>query len=221
MDSKNSKKIISVLKVSIFYLILFVSVQINAQDIPASSNGNLTFYLDHSCFSSSNDTTFVEFYLMFYADQFLTIKIDTTVKAEIKITTLIKDSNKKKITKNNWITEAKINNKDDQILNKVIYDKWSEKIIPGNYIVTVEAKDIISGSKGTITKSITVPQINPLVWGVSELKFISNVEKNKTENSQTDDKIKIIPNPSRRYGILIPKLFFYYEIYGLDTTKSS
>ena len=196
-----------------------VSELLNAQDIPSSSSGKLTFYLDHSCFTGADEKTRVEFYLMFYSDQITKISDSVMHQSQIDITAEIKDMKGDIVNRRNWITEVNFNDSLENSFGKVIYDKWSEELLPGTYEVSVKAKDFLGDSEGKIKRSTVIPRMETENWSISQLEFITSIEAKKDEDHFVKGNYRVIPNPSRRYGILIPKLYFYYEIYGIDTSK--
>lgn len=196
-----------------------VSALLNAQDIPSSSSGKLTFYLDQSCFTGIDEKTRVEFYLMFYSDQLTKISDSLMHQSQIDITTEIKEAKGNIINKSNWTTEVNFNISPENSSGKVIYDKWSEELLPGTYEVTVEAKDLLGDSEGIIKRSVVIPRIEKGNWSISQLEFISSIEAKSDQDHFVKGNYRVIPNPSRRYGILIPELYFYYEVYGIDTSR--
>lgn len=196
-----------------------VSALLNAQDVPSSSSGKLTFYLDHTCFAGTYEKTRVEFYLMFYSDQLTKISDSVLHQSQILISAEVKDVKGNIVNKSNWTTEVNFNDSRENSSGKVIYDKWSEELLPGTYEVSVEAKDFLGDSEGKIKRSIVIPKIERENWSISQLEFISSIEAKKDQDHFVKGNYQVNPNPSRRYGILIPKLYFYYEVYGIDTTK--
>lgn len=190
-----------------------------AQDIPSSSSGKLTFYLDHSCYAGTDEKTRVEFYLMFYSDQLTKISDSLMHQSQINISAVVKDLKGEIVNTSNWTTEVNFNDSEENSLGKVIYDKWSEELLPGTYEISVEAKDLLGDSEGKIRRSSMIPRIEKGKWSISQLEFISSIEAKKDEDHFVKGNFQVIPNPSRRYGILIPKLYFYYEVYGIDTSK--
>ena len=217
MVSKNNKifSTISLLKIM---CVCLLSVQILGQDIPTTSNGNLTFYADYACFSSKNENTLVEFYLMFYADQFSLFNSDGDQKAEIKLIAKITDDKGNRINQTDWITEAKVNSGEDQIINKIIYDKWNEKLPPGKYVLSLNVSDLRGRASGKLKKDFIVPRLQYSDWSTSDLLFVNSIESSPSNDKEAVINTKLIPSPSRRFGLLNPKLYFYYEIYGINSS---
>ncbi len=55
-------------------------------------------------------------------------------------------------------------------------------------------------------------------FSASQLQFSAQISEDK--NTQfSKGNYSIIPNPSRRYGVLNPILYFYYELYNIEGTE--
>lgn len=197
-------------------LLLFLPGYYNkAQDIPASSVGNLTFYLDHASFSATENNTYVEFYLMFYEDQLTKLRKNDSWIAEIKLESVIENLNDEYRTKKEWFTEIELGEENSSVFGKVIYDLWSENLSPGNYSVKINATDNLGSSGGEINTHVNIRYISNSQWGVSDIEFVTSAELTEMNNHFKKGKLKVLPNPSRRFGLLNPKLYFYYEVYGI------
>ena len=191
-----------------------------AQDIPASSNGKIVFYLDQASFAGMDGNSIVEFYLMFYADQILKFSKISDQKSELSIQADIYTTNENKIVNRKWITEVSYNSSLDSSSNKVIYDQWKEELKPGDYKIIVEIFDKSGKTVGKAIKKFYVPQLETNIWDISDIQLISSVQKSKIEDEYFNKgNFKVIPNPSRRFGILIPVLYLYFEIYDTDSNS--
>jgi len=215
VDLRNNQAAVFLKRFSLILIVLGQSMQNYAQDKPSVSTGNLTFYLDQASFVGNEGKTYVELYLLFYADQLIDFSSAELQKSEIKISSIVKDSDGNQISKSDWVTEVKLEKDEERSFGKVIYDQWSEEIPPGSYEVIVEASDLKSVTKGKLRKNIIVPKIENNTWSSSEIEFVAYADNTTKENHFKKGNLNIIPNPSRRYGILIPKLYFHYEIYGI------
>ena len=200
--------------------ILMLSLYPYAQDRPGSSIGELTFYLDHASYAGLNGNSTVEFYVMFYSDQ-LTKQTTTNFNSyEIKLSLIIKNNRNEEISKSSWVTEATADEDDTNSISRVIYDKWIEELQPGEYSINLIAEDQFGQSSGELNTTISVTAINVEEWGISDIEFVTSAEKTYGESHFKKGDLKIIPNPSRRYGIINPKLYFYYEIYGIEINNN-
>lgn len=220
MVLKNNKIFSCINILGLLFSVLFPWQNNFSQDIPASSVGYLTFYMDHASFSGNDEKTHVEFYLMFYEDQ-ITKEVNANSKrGEIKIKSVIKKDDGNTYSEQNWITEIDFTDDNSTSFGKVIYDLWTEQIIPGNYTIQIIAEDNLGNSKGEINKILHVDHFDALRWSASEMEFVSSIDTAQELSHFSKGNLKIIPNPSRRYGILIPKLYLYYEVYGINTESS-
>ncbi len=179
------------------------------KDRPEVGVGELKFYLDQSSFMGKGDSTYHEFSLMVYADQLKIVNKNDKQTAVLKIKTEISNSSNEVISRKNWITEVGFD-KIDNIRTLVVYDNWGEMLIPGEYELKLTVSDMEKEVNGKLNSKFSVPAIIVNRIGVSGIKFVNKIyEKGEDENSNK----ALIPNPSRRYGLLNPLLQFYFEVY--------
>ncbi len=188
-------------------------------DIPAASSGEIQFYVDHASFNGTEDYQFVEFYIMLFADQLNADEDEDELKAEYAVNTIITDTHQNEVNKNSWETEAVI---DDEVSStKIIYDKWIENLLPGEYNLKINLKDKSSGRKGEAEYAFIIKKEEENIPSASQIEFVSRIETGAAENQFSKGKYSVIPNPSRRYGMLNPILYLYFEIYNLPDESDS
>ncbi len=198
------------------YILLFIfgiiCVQIDASenDIPKTSSGDVLFYLDHAPFMGSDGNTYVEFYVLIYADQLRLLKRKDENYSIINLLFSVKDSDENELIHKEWDTEASSIGGTD-IRTQVFYDTWAELIEPGTYEVFLQIVDTKSKNSGIINTKMNIPSIRFDSLGISGIKFLNAVEPG-SKKSNAD----YLLNPSRRYGLLNPNISFYYELYGND-----
>lgn len=185
------------------------------QEIPASSIGNLTFYLDHASFYGNDENTYVEFYLMFYEDQLTKLNKNDLRTAELKIKSVIENEKDNFKSEREWITEIDFSDESTNSVGKVIYDMWTEHLKSADYKIRINASDNFGNSSGEINKNLRIENIGNRCRESSDIQFVSSIEQSQQDGHFTKGNLKVLPNPSRRYGILNPKMYFYYEVYGL------
>jgi GWxTD domain-containing protein len=203
----------------IFFLLLLHltgNTMMAGEDIPARSSGDLDFYLDHTIFNQKNTESFYcEFYLMLYAAQIEGKMSDNDYIGKIKIHSKLKNLNTGDKSERRWQTNIKMDQ--DHLRNKTlaIYDQWADYLEPASYEIDVTVSDLNSDKQGRAILNITA---NPgdLHNNISHIQFVSGIEKSNIKDQFYKSGRKIQPNPSRRYGVLSPKLYFYYEIYAVE-----
>lgn len=197
------------------FLLGFISA--SAQDIPATSDGDLKIYVDHTAFKGKDNKTYEEFYLMLHADDLNYGKVDGKGESNFNVSAVIKDKEGKKISQRDWQTSTFLEQDAANLKGFVIYDQWAELLSSGvyNVIVKVAAKE---KSSGEVEFNLNVPSFNEKSLTSSEIEFITRTEEAKENSPFVKGNRSYIPNPWRRYGLLNPMLSFYYEIYNLDNS---
>ncbi|MHB8581331.1 MAG: hypothetical protein ACYDA4_15920 [Ignavibacteriaceae bacterium] len=209
------------------YLILFYSffwygtILINAQDIPAASNGKIKFYVDHAAFRDIDSAkVFEEFYLMIYANQLHQVKHDKEKYGDFGVKETVTDESGNQVSKKEWTTEALINYDSLDIKGQVIYDQWTEDLSPGSYIIHVSVWDKNGTDEGEAQVFINLNEMNRKEFSVSQLEFVSDITQDNMSTQFIKNNQTVFPNPTRRYGILNPMLYFYYELYNIPDTSN-
>jgi GWxTD domain-containing protein len=202
-----------------FFPNLFNSFLLHAQDIPATSKGEIHFYVDQAGFLGKDGKTYEEFYLMLFADQFNLIKKDRKQYCSYKVEASLKNNNNNKVVKKSWTTDAILNQDSLDIKGTVIYDQWAELIEPGKYSLSVEVWDQNSSNNGKAQTDISIPDMNKDDFIASQLEFAVKVEDDSTKKTFFKAGKAIIPNSSRRFGILNPILYIYYELYNIPVSS--
>lgn len=205
------------------YLILaqtFVLICAAQTDLPSVSTGDIQFYVDDASFSSNNKV-YQEIYIMIFADQLKLTNKNNSQYADLSLSLSIKKSNGEYLFKESWDTQAEVIIDTSEVGHKAIYDQWSKYFEAGVYKLELEVHDNIGGKSGTVRKEIEVRLQSEEKFFFSEIEFASEVIPQKTsDNIFNKGNISVIPNPSRRYGLLNPVMYFYYEIYDLENKDS-
>jgi GWxTD domain-containing protein len=202
------------MKILFFFFFLALGIQAFTQqsDVPAASSGELNFYIDFAAFKGKEGKTFQEFYVMIFIDQ---LNIEKK-SALFELNLAISSANKKEIIKRDWQTEAELNFDSAGLKSLAVYDQWPEELIPGKYEVTFSISDKTHDQWGEVSFNLMVPAFDQKEIAFSQIEFVSRVESSNSNSHFLKGEKSVIPNPSRRYGLLNPVLSFYYELYNLD-----
>jgi GWxTD domain-containing protein len=199
---------------------LFTTINNYSQDIPAVSRGKLKFYFDSASFKGIADSTYQEFYLMFHSDQIKEIETDTNSSSIINLETKIFSPAGVELSKRSWVTEINFQRDSTEFKDMVTFDQWGDYLVPGIYNISINVSDSKGITAGTLESDFEVKQIDGNSFSLSDVQLVFKTE-DETENKLFRKAGKnVFPNVWRRYGVLNPKLSFYYEIYGVDTTVS-
>ncbi|MBN1465662.1 GWxTD domain-containing protein [candidate division KSB1 bacterium] len=198
----------------IFSMLSLSLAAVSPADRPLVSSGQLTFYLDRAHYLGHAEHTFLEFYLMLYADQLAPAEASAGQIFAVNVTTEISDLDGR-LSARSWKTEAELSTLPEDMARLAIYDQWAEQLRPGHYRMRVTISDSVSQREGDIQFDLTVPDFAGKEKFGSDIEFISRFYDRATAGPFAKGNRTIIPNPSRRYGVLNPQLYFYYELYGL------
>jgi GWxTD domain-containing protein len=191
-----------------------------ARDIPATSTGDIRFYLDSAAFSSRSGNAFVELYLMLFADQLSDQKDGKEHYCVFHLASMVQDGNEKTISRKTWSTRA---NFSPDLVKKTlsIYDQWTETLAPGVYHVRLEVSDSVSHQTGSAILELNIPAFPEKQLCGSQIEFVTQVAPASDSSPFVKAGKSVMPNPARRFGVLNPVMYFYYELYGLDNFTSN
>lgn len=198
------------------FMPLLVVAQTNpAQDRPAVSTGEVRFYVDRASFRGAQNKIYVEFYQMLYADQLRHISKNGKHYAVFRNSTILKDHQQNEMRRREWATEASVVLDSTRSNALAIYDQWAEELAPGSYMLEVAVADLNGPNKGRANFAFEVSPMMNGKFSASQLEFAVHVEDRETDKRFTKGRRTIVPNPSRRYGVLNPTLYFHYELYNI------
>jgi hypothetical protein len=204
-----------------FFLIIHPVVMplIADEDIPARSSGGLDFYVDYAIFDGGeNDLYYCEFYVMLYAGQIVGELSNGNNIGKIEIHSEITNLESGDKNESQWQTEITLDQ--DSLRNRTlaVYDQYMTSLTLARYKVEVTIKDMIGHTQGKAVLDLALVD-QELNHNISQIEFVSDIEKSSVRDQFYKDGRKIFPNPSRRYGLLSPKLYFYYELYNLEDVQ--
>ncbi|MCF8240321.1 MAG: GWxTD domain-containing protein [Melioribacteraceae bacterium] len=207
----------NLIKSVILILVFFCSINFGSNDLPLVSNGDIKFYIDIAGFKSEDDLTYQEFYLMLFTDQLSTKDVEGREEAAYSIRFFINDNFGKLITSKEWETTVNLQQRDNETLSRAIYDQWAELMEAGSYRIQIRLKDIHTDRYGTAEAQITIKKFNNVEFISSEIEFVSQIKNDNGSSPFVKGNKSVVPNPWRRYGILNPVIYFYYELYNIPS----
>ena len=189
-------------------MIIFIPIAqtFSQSDRPLVSGGDLLFYLDKTSFQGKENKIYTEFSIMIYADNLKLTEESGKYSASVKIDYELTDLKDKTVNTKSWETVAQFDSV-NEVKSLVVYDKWGELTSADNYKLKVEIKDLESRKTGKINSTIEIKDFASDSIELSEIQFINGTK-------ESDSGSEKIPNPARRYGLLNPILYFYYELYS-------
>jgi len=199
-------------------IILIISIFI----IGINAYAQLDFFplkVDYASFISSNHgKTYTEVYVSIYQSD-LTYQIEDSLQVAHFSHTL-------KIAYNDSIIQnVKRQYKNTERLGvKILNFRQFNDVFPfefesGIYELTVIAYDEVADKKGEYSLTLTIPEYKSDI-SISDVELATEISKaTQKSNFSNKNNVKIIPNPSRVYGLIQPILYFYFEVYNLTLNE--
>jgi len=195
--------------------LLFAPAALTAMDVPAASQGDIRFYVDHAGFRGQEGKTYQEIYLMIYADQLPFHEKEGMKQTTFSVKAALRNIDTGEVSDFSWTTTASLPEEVAELKHLAVHDVWARELIPGNYRISVEVVDAGNRS-GQVEFTFEVPTWPASGLSASQIEFVSRAEAGKGSPHFVKGDRTVIPHPARRYGLLNPTLFIYYEIYGLS-----
>jgi GWxTD domain-containing protein len=99
--------------------------------------------------------------------------------------------------------------------NLVALEQFKAFFKPGHYRMTINVIDKNTGKKTTESEIFSIDPLQKDLT-LSDIKLATSIESDTAEGQFTKNGLRIIPNPSRMYGLNREQLFYYVEIYNLE-----
>jgi GWxTD domain-containing protein len=179
----------------------------------------LNFYMDLTRLRYSDSLTYVEFPIDMYRDQLEFVKQEDGYQAEFLVTAeiLAQDS---LIERKHWRTIDHCGALDEITNSQRLYNKNYFLLPEGEYTFRLEVEDPNRGSKGQLAFEFAVNPFTPGTIRVSDMQLASSIQRDTSRTLYTKNGFLVIPNPSALYGVGLPVLAGYSEIYNLEPATS-
>ncbi|CUS78465.1 GWxTD domain-containing protein [Candidatus Kryptonium thompsonii] len=175
---------------------------------------------DYASFKYDASRNYVEIYYSFQHKQLKLVKDGNTFKGGLVIQVLLKRPQEDSIIQGKaWKIPIEIKDTSEIDPNKNLIGATAFLIEPGKYQFILIARDLNDFSR---FDSLIIPAlINPVpenkLW-LSDVELCSNIyQSNNKESIFYKNTFEVIPNPSLIYGLGLPVLYYYAEIYNINT----
>ncbi len=208
-----NRKVIGPAIVVSVWVLFFLSPSVRAQmEI-------LPLQVDHAIFRAEGNEAFLEIYLAFPQDRFLYQVKDTLQYSTFEIFYYVYQGEEviQEHTKEfeNVLKAGQLIPEGRQFLDAQIF-----KLPAGSYKVLVRVEDKRSGRFGEYIFETTIPQFSGTELQLSDIELCSRIFKNQTRTVFSKNQLTLIPNPGCVYGIQLPVVFYYAEVYNLTYSPS-
>jgi len=180
----------------------------------------LNFYSDCSRFKYTDSLTYVEFPIDLMRDQLKFVEDEAgQYKAEYLVTAEILQ-NDSVVQRKHWRNVDTCASLDDVVPTQHLYNKNYFLLPEGEFIFRLEVEDVHSGHNGRWNSDLSVKPFHTGSLRMSDIQLASNIKQDSSESVYTKNGYLVVPNPSALYGVGLPVLLGYSEIYNLTSADS-
>ncbi len=201
------KKQIIILSLLLFISSIFAQVE-KMNDMPID--------VDVAKFKASNGWTFLEVYFSFPRVHLKHTKFDNYYEAtfNIDVNLVYQDS---VVAKRNWKRRDQSKFLEDIKKTQQIYDITSFYLKPGDYQIQTNIIDISGDTLGTKSIDVAVLAFPATGTYLSDLEIAVKVQRDTSKTVFNKNGYLVVPNASGVFGIELPLLYYYCEIYNLSS----
>ncbi len=185
----------------------------------------LEFDFDYARFAYDSTANYIEFYYSFSQDDLGVMQTETGFTSKAVLHIEIQDTVTKQLVVNKiWKIDNPIADTANRNTSKSLIGVIGIPIPSGIYRCIVTGAD---GSDSTKSKSITeIMKITPYISkniSISDVQLSSNIKQDNADSASIFYKntLEVIPNPTMLFGIGVPVLFYYSELYNLQRKDSA
>ncbi|MEJ2051700.1 MAG: hypothetical protein P8Y60_18045 [Calditrichota bacterium] len=182
----------------------------------SSDNFKLKLNVDYGRFRYDSSSVYVEVYYTVFCDKVkfdksmnneAQAKLDFTVFNSDQDSILAKDKLPVKFTKSD--VESELTGQGAMGMVKLVLD-------PGKYIIS------LSYGEDEVKYDVSVGAFSGDHIMMSDLELCSNIitKSQNPDNLFYKNTMEIYPNPSLIYGKMLPRLYYYVELYNLDNKNA-
>lgn len=196
-------------------------------DVPSPSRGDIVFYADVVTFYGGEGGNVEEVYCIVPNDQIEFIEEAGTYRGNLKFSTEISDMDGNVVGSTESSVEVRAASEDDANARKIVQVLQSElSIAPGRYTAKIVIEDVNALKKtilayfrrehktGEVEVLIESKEFEEGELSISDIEFARGLRR-VSEGSFHKSGFEVIPNAHRRYGLLLPELAIFFEVYDL------
>jgi len=200
-------KYIKIIVLFIFILPGFLFAQLTEKN-------ELTFNYDYATFKSQGDYIYLEWYVSVFTNYLKYIEFENRYRAEFSLEVDFYQ-NDSLVNVKRWGNINYVDSLAQLEGNQKLYSTNNFFLHPGEYDVTTTIKDINSGNSKKLQTTISLEEYSAQDLVMSDIQFASSIHSDTVKNQYYKNGYQIIPNTDRFYGMGLPMLMFYAEIYNL------
>jgi len=209
--------------VALFLCVLCIPLRAYPQVAPATGTEapetrSFPIGLDYACFRDLADTTkdYIEIYYSFNRRVLKFVAEEQSYVAIILMRLSITDELGNEVDSQMWNAGSQVDDAEKaKNVDYLIIDEVGTRLKPGNYQVTLQARDVNSMSSGEATLKFEARKFSSEKLQLSDIELASKIEPDTSVGHLNKAGKKIFPNPYRIFNHKDGMIYFYAELYNM------
>lgn len=214
-------KLEKILNIALFFIFTLLAFAI-AQDEQKSTDDEkapFTFISDWNRFRAADSLTYFEFMASINRSLLTYKQQDNKYVAEFIVEASI-SNNDSVVAIKKWRNINEADSLEAINPNQILYAMNNFILPPDEYTLELKITDLFGQDRLEIHKLPFKTGIYDGDVKISDIQLASSIEADKSGGPYTKNGFKVMPNPSSLYGIGLPILYAYTEIYNLSESSS-
>jgi GWxTD domain-containing protein len=184
------------------------------------SDSTVHFALDYARFRINATTAQVELYLAVPRAQlrFVSDAGELLAAFEAQVSIALGDS---EVVRHNWGAHTVAKDTSEIKRSQLLYTQAAFQLPVNDYRVHVRVRDQNSGAAGLQTLEVPVEPFAEDKLALSDLEISSRTTRDTAWSPFYKNRYTVIPNPNATFGLALPMLYAYAEIYNLTYPSDS
>lgn len=197
----------------IFLILIFFSLSF-------AQNKFIPFMVDYAFYKSDANRTYMELYISFYQKSLKYVEDDDQFKATYKLTTQILEEDSV-VSQKGKLSQSIINSLDELEESKQFVEIFAFDVIDKEYTFKIILEDSNSNKAGDYIFKIKPKLYTGDSLMISDIELATSISRASANSAFNKNTLRVMPNPSTAYGIDMPVVYYYGEIYNLDYDKNT
>jgi len=188
-----------------------------AGEEPQEGQG-LPFFVDTATFKSLEDTnrSYVEIYFLLSSKSLSFESTPDGFMANLQFDAVITGKDSTERWSRQWQKNIQVDSEEQLQQGSSIFDIVGLMLEPDFYDIYISLTDQGDKKASLVSGELYVPAFSGDQLALSQLELALDIAPVEGAGDFIKNGVRVLPNPMRAYGIDVPVLYYYAEIYGLE-----
>ncbi len=182
--------------------------------------GFIPLNVDYAAFRGVRDSVYLEIYLSFYQNNLSYQSQKEGMEARFKIQTRLLQ-NGQVVTSEEREKISRIQSSRDIVPGRQFVEVFGFLVPGGRYQVDVSVRDLLSGRVGQYVLEARAQPFRHDSLQISDIELASHIVRGTDPTPFFKNNLQVIPNPNHLFGIGLPVLYYYAEVYNFHFQPDS